>query len=157
MLFGECEQRSLGIYPFLNGSSRQLQRHKLVGIGYRHKRPEIVGVPGCVEPRLESQNTVQMDTADASASYEELLSANGHEANLRAEELLTQTREAAMAFRSILDPKFQYTNASSTDITQTFKRIRGALRQQSSQRAGSLSSKVVGTIGKAPGGIQTKP
>jgi hypothetical protein len=61
-----------------------------------------------------------------------------------------------MAFRSILDPKFQYTNAASTDITQTFKRIRGALRQQSTQRA-SLSSKVVGTIGKAAGGIQSKP
>jgi len=62
-----------------------------------------------------------------------------------------------MAFRSILDPKFQYTNAASTDITQTFKRIRGSLRQQSTQRAGSLSSKVVGTIGKAPAGIQSKP
>lgn len=51
-----------------------------------------------------------------------------------------------MAFRSILDPKFQYRNAASTDITQTFKRIRGALRQ--GQSAGSLTSKVVGTIGK---------
>lgn len=61
-----------------------------------------------------------------------------------------------MAFRSILDPKFQYTNAASTDITQTFKRIRGALRQQTSQRAGSLSSKVVGTIGKPAGGIQSQ-
>ena len=61
-----------------------------------------------------------------------------------------------MAFRSILVPKFQYTNAASTDITQTFKRIRGALRQQSTQRA-SLGSKVVGTIGKAAGGIQSKP
>jgi hypothetical protein len=62
-----------------------------------------------------------------------------------------------MAFKSILDPKFQYTNAASTDITQTFKRIRGALRQQGTQRAGSLSSKVVGTIGKAAGGTQSKP
>jgi len=32
-----------------------------------------------------------------------------------------------MAFRSILDPKFQYRNAASTDITQTFKRVRGEL------------------------------
>jgi hypothetical protein len=62
-----------------------------------------------------------------------------------------------MAFRSILDPKFQYTNSASTDITQTFKRVRGALRQPSSQRAGSLSSKIVGTIGKSAGGIQSKP
>jgi hypothetical protein len=65
--------------------------------------------------------------------------------------------EAAMAFRSILDPKFQYRNAASTDITQTFKRIRGTLRQQSSQSAGSLTSKLVGTIGKGAGGIQSKP
>jgi hypothetical protein len=62
-----------------------------------------------------------------------------------------------MAFRSILDPKFHYTSAASTDITQTFKRIRGALRQQASQRAGSLSSKVVGTIGKPAASIQSKP
>jgi hypothetical protein len=62
-----------------------------------------------------------------------------------------------MAFRSILDPKFQYTNAASTDITQTFKRIRGELRQQSAQKAASLASKVVGTIGKAASGIQSKP
>jgi hypothetical protein len=62
-----------------------------------------------------------------------------------------------MAFRSILDPKFQYTNAASTDITQTFKRIRGALRQQNGQRSDSLTSKVVGSIGKAAGGLQSKP
>jgi hypothetical protein len=62
-----------------------------------------------------------------------------------------------MAFKSILDPKFQYTNAASTDITQTFRRIRAELRQQSGQRAGGLTSKVVGTIGKAAGGIQSKP
>ena len=61
-----------------------------------------------------------------------------------------------MAFRSILDPKFQYTNAASTDITQTFKRIRGELRQQS-QKTASLASKVVATIGKAASGIQSKP
>jgi hypothetical protein len=62
-----------------------------------------------------------------------------------------------MAFRSILDPKFQYTSAASTDITQTFKRVRGALRQQTSQRAASPSPKVVGTIGKPAVGIQSKP
>jgi hypothetical protein len=62
-----------------------------------------------------------------------------------------------MAFRSILDPKFQYINAASTDITQTFKRIRSGLRQQTSQRVGGLSSKVVGTIGKPAVGIQSKP
>src|SRR4029453_11685702 len=89
---------------------------------------QIVGA-GCVEPRLQSQNTVWTPAANASTSYEELLSAKCHAAKLCAQELLTQTREAAMAFRSILDPKFQYTNAASTDITQTFKRIRGALRQ----------------------------
>ena len=61
-----------------------------------------------------------------------------------------------MAFRSILDPKFQYRNSASTDITQTFKRVRGELRQQSSQGAGSLTSKVVG-IGKGTRGIQAKP
>jgi len=61
-----------------------------------------------------------------------------------------------MSFKSILDPKFQYTNAASTDITQTFKRIRGELRQQS-QRAGSLTSKVVGSIGKDARGIRSKP
>ena len=60
-----------------------------------------------------------------------------------------------MAFKSILDRKFQYTNAASTDITQTFKRIRGELRQQS-QRAGSLTAKVVG-IGKGAGGLRSKP
>ena len=62
-----------------------------------------------------------------------------------------------MTFRSILDPKFQYRNAASTDITQTFKRIRGELRQQSSQGAASLTSKVVGSIGKGTGGIRVKP
>jgi hypothetical protein len=62
-----------------------------------------------------------------------------------------------MAFRSILDPKFHYRNAASTDITQTFKRIRGALRPSSNQSAGSVSSKVVGTIGKGVGGIRSKP
>ena len=61
-----------------------------------------------------------------------------------------------MSFKSILDPKFQYTNAASTDITQTFKRIRGELRQQS-QRASGLTSKVVGSIGKGARGIQSKP
>ena len=61
-----------------------------------------------------------------------------------------------MAFKSILDPKFQYTNAASTDITQTFKRIRGELRQQN-QRAGGLTSKIVGSIGKGMGGIRSKP
>ena len=62
-----------------------------------------------------------------------------------------------MAFRSILDPKFQYTNAASTDITQTFKRIRSALRQQSIQRVSSLGSKVVGTIGKGTASLRSKP
>jgi len=62
-----------------------------------------------------------------------------------------------MTFRSILDPKFQYRSAASTDITQTFKRIRSELRQQSRQAAGSPASKVVATIGKASGGIQSKP
>jgi hypothetical protein len=61
-----------------------------------------------------------------------------------------------MAFRSILDPKFQYTNAASTDVTQTFKRVRSALRQQGSQKGGSVSSKVV-TIGKAAGVTRRKP
>ena len=62
-----------------------------------------------------------------------------------------------MTFRSILDPKFQYRNAASTDITQTFKRIRGELRQQNGQGAGSLNSKVIGSIGKGTGSIQSKP
>ena len=62
-----------------------------------------------------------------------------------------------MTFRSILDPKFQYRNAASTDITQTFKRIRGELRQQTSRGAASLTSKVVATIGKRAEGIQSKP
>ena len=61
-----------------------------------------------------------------------------------------------MSFKSILDPKFQYTNAASTDITQTFKRIRGELRQQS-QRASSPTSNVVGSIGKGTRGIRSKP
>lgn len=61
-----------------------------------------------------------------------------------------------MAFKSILDRKFQYTNAASTDITQTFKRVRGELRQQS-QRAGTLTAKVVGSIGKGTAGIRSKP
>ena len=60
-----------------------------------------------------------------------------------------------MTFKSILDPKFQYRNAASTDITQTFKRVRGELRQQSGQ--GSLTSKVVGSIGKGTGGIRSNP
>jgi hypothetical protein len=66
-------------------------------------------------------------------------------------------REAAVTFRSILDPKFQYRNAASTDITQTFRRIRGELRHQSSQGAGRLTAKVVGSIGKSTRGIQAKP
>jgi len=66
-------------------------------------------------------------------------------------------REAAVAFKSILDPKFEYRNAASTDITQTFKRARGELRQQSSQRAGGLTAKVVGSIGKSTQGIRSKP
>ena len=57
-----------------------------------------------------------------------------------------------MAFRSIFDKNFKYRNASSTDVRQTFERVRRELRLQEQRAQGSCddrSANVVATIGRS--------
>ena len=54
-----------------------------------------------------------------------------------------------MAFKSILDQNFKYRNASSTDVSKTFERIRREQRvvTNDSRTTDSAGAKVVATIG----------
>jgi hypothetical protein len=56
-----------------------------------------------------------------------------------------------MTFRSILDPSFKYRNAASTDVRETFKRIRREARQGSTatRNADVPNSKVIAIAGSA--------
>ena len=54
-----------------------------------------------------------------------------------------------MAFKSILDKTFKYRNAVSTDVRDTFERVKREqrLRQTSGEANGNRTAKVVVTIG----------
>ena len=61
-----------------------------------------------------------------------------------------------MTFRSILDPKFQYRNAASTDVARTFERVKREQRQAQASRAPQdPGCKVIGSIGRSRGRIQS--
>jgi hypothetical protein len=62
-----------------------------------------------------------------------------------------------MTFKSILEPSFKYRNAASTDVSKTFERIRREQRQgtSASQNSDNARAKVVATIGRAQGSLQS--
>lgn len=46
---------------------------------------------------------------------------------------MAQEEELTMAFKSLLDPEFQYRSAANTDVRETFERVRREQRLKNEQ------------------------